>query len=153
MKWLLSIVIILLLLIGGYFAMAHFSGGALPTFGIEVGGEEAKLRTDVLKFWEDIKFRDLKSASDFLPHSTENKAILIGQFLTKIFKAEAQSLDLISYEIELLELDSTGLRARVKNKLTATNLGTQETASTEAMLFFYRSDKTERWYLELGNSF
>lgn len=152
MKWIISIVVILLLLVGGYFAVAHFSGGAVPTFGLHVGGEQAGLRKEVLKFWEDIKFRDLKSASAFLPSSNQNPE-QIANFLTQIFNTPASSLDLVNYDIELIELDSTGLRARVKTKLTANNLSKQEVTTSETMLFFYRTSGGETWYLELGNSF
>lgn len=152
MKWFISIVVIILLIVGGYFAAAHFSGGALPTFGISIGGEKAKLRTEVLKFWEDVKFRDLRSAANYLPAQQRDPAKIIG-FLTQIFKAPSESLDLISYKVELLEIDSTELRGRIKMHLTANNLATQEPLDVATMLFFYREADGQQWYLELGNSF
>lgn len=152
MKWFISIIVVILLVVGGYFAAAHFSGGALPTFGIAIGGEKSKLRSVVLKFWEDVKFRDLRSAANYLPQAQRDPAKVIG-FLTQIFKTPSEALDLINYKVEVLELDSTELRGRVKMRLTANNLASGEAVDVETMLFFYREADGQKWLLELGNSF
>ena len=40
-----------------YLGYAHFSGGAVPTFGLPIGGEKARIRHRVQSFFEDVKLK------------------------------------------------------------------------------------------------
>ncbi len=153
MKKLIIFILLLALCAGGYLATAYFSGGTLPTFGIPLGGEKSQMRQSVLKFWEDIKFKDLNSAASFLPADQRDAANIQG-FLQRIFGSAAVTLDIVGYEIETLELDSTGLRARVKTKVMANNLQIGQKINRSVMLFFHKiSPGSKNWSLELANSF
>ncbi len=155
MKWLFTFLIILLLAFGGYLMVAKFTGGQLPTFGINVGKDKYQVRDVTLAFWEDIKFKDIESASKVLHADKQNKEEILN-FLSKIFGTSPANLDLISYEIEKLELDSTGKRARVKVTATAQHLQKQEDLEdikVNVMLFFRQHAEDQKWFLEIDHSF
>lgn len=154
MKKIIVLLLVLALGAGAYLVTAHFSGGSLPNFGIAfLGGERAGLRGQVLGFWEDVKFKDLDSAAKSLPPGTQDPAN-IQSFLLRIFGSDAGVLDVVSYEITTLELDSTQKRARVKTKVKANNLKTSAELNPTVMLFFYRgAEDPTKWYLEIKNSF
>jgi len=152
MKWILRLLLIAALATLGYFVAAHFSGGSLPTFGLEIGGEKATVRANALKFWEDIKFKDTTSALTFLPNG-KNSKVLLNSFLQKTFQCSPEKLDIEEYRIENLELDSTGKRARVKVKIWAHNLSTNKALEPQVLLFFHFDHITLGWMLDLSSSF
>ena len=153
MKKLKILIILLTLSIIAYLSFAYFSNGYLPTFGIPLCNEKVQMRKTVLKFWEDIKFKDLKNAAKILPPNQDD-LINIKNFLQRIFNSEAKILDVVSYKIKTLELDSTTKRARVKTKIIANNLQTGKKINRTVMLFFYRINiNNKSWFLELANSF
>lgn len=150
MKWLLALFVIVALGVGGYFAAAYISGGALPTLGLVMGGERGEVRSVVLKFWEDLKFDDAKSATALMV-PTANDSELVGVFLNHVFNMPPQSLDIVSYAVDSVEIDSTGLRARAKSSIVANDLSKKLPIKTEAMLFLRKVDAV--WFLDLSSSF
>lgn len=150
MKWIITLLVVIILCAGGYFIAAYLSGGSLPTYGLVMGGERGAARQVVLKFWEDIKFDDPKSAAKLMMPDAQDSA-LVSTFLSKLFHVQPEKLDIVSYKIIAVEIDSTGSRARVKNSILAKNLTSQEAVNTEAMLFLRKVDNN--WYLDLGSSF
>ena len=152
MKKIILLVFILLLLIAGYFVAAHFSNGKLPSFGLEFNSQKSIVKHQALRFWEDIKFKDINSASKILSgENNKNKEIIA--FLERIFQQPPERLDIVTCEILKVEIDSTQKRARVKLKVIANNLVTGSELQPEVMMFFYKNSKLETWLLELKSSF
>ena len=150
MKWILYLVLVVLLIVGGYFGLSYFSSGKLPTLSLLFNSEKSKVQSAALNFWEDIKFKDIKNASKLLNENPDSQKT-IETFLRNLFKIDLERLDISSYEIVQLEIDSTGKRARVKTKVLAENLNTQQSVEQYVMLFFYSKDAM--WFLDLQNSF
>ncbi len=151
MKLFLWLVVILLL--GGsiYVAAAHFSGGAFPTPGLAVGGDLGWLRRTSLAFWEDIQFKDFKKAASY--HSLDKQSSVdIPYLIQRLFGVRPEQLDIMEYEIVLADIDSTGLRARVKTRVKVKLLLDGRVDVTEFMLFFHRASPDDPWYMVLEDS-
>ncbi len=63
-----------------------------------------------------------------------------------------EALDIMEYEIIMAEIDSTGLRARVKTRLTVKLLFLEKIKTREIMLFFHRDTEDSPWRMELETS-
>lgn len=149
-KW-LYLVGFLLVSGGGYLAVAHFSGGAFPTFGLPLGGDAGWLRRTSLSFWEDIQFKDFARAATY--HSPDKQAgIDIPYLLERLFGVKPEFLDIMETEIVLADIDSTGLRARVKTRLKIKFLFTGDIKDREIMLYFHRATVGSPWFMELETS-
>lgn len=147
-SWLLVVV-----LLGGsiYVAAAHFSGGAFPTPGLAVGGDLGWLRRTSLAFWEDIQFKDFERAASY--HSPDKQAeVDIPYLIQRLFGVRPEQLEIMEYEIVLADIDSTGLRARVKTRVKVKLLVDGRVDVTEFMLFFHRAAATDPWYMVLEDS-
>jgi hypothetical protein len=149
-KWLI-IVLSIVLLCGGYIAGAHLSGGAWPTLGLPVGGPEALLRKTALSFWEDIQFKDFTGAASYHDPATRDE-IDIPFLLERIFAVKPEMLDIMEYEIVFAEVDSTGLRARIKTRLKVKELVRGTIREQEVILYFHRESLESEWYMVLESS-
>ena len=84
MKRALIAVAALAVLAGAYVGAAHLSGGALPTPGLALGGDEGELRRTTLRFWEDLQFKDFERASTYHDPATRD-AVDIPYLLQRLF--------------------------------------------------------------------
>ena len=151
MKRALSVAALFALLSGGYLGIAHVSGGAFYDFGLGLGGDTGWLRRTALSFWEDIQFKDFDSAA--LYHAPDRQSgVDIPYLLERLFALKPELLDIMSYEVVMAEVDSTGLRSRVKTRIKVKNLTTGDIEEKELMLFFHRDDPDAPWYMELDSS-
>lgn len=145
---------LLVALLGGgglYLAAAHLSGGAFPTFGLPIGGEINDLRGLALQFWEDIQFKDFDQAASY--HAPElQDSVDIPYLIQRLFLVKPEALDLMDYEIVFAEMDASGLRARIKTRITAKILTNDRIEEREVMLYFKRKDLDSPWYMELEDS-
>lgn len=149
-KWLYLIGTVILLG-GGYVVAAHLSGGQLPTLGLPLGGEAGWLRRQTLAFWEDIQFKDFTRAATY--HSPDKQgSVDIPYLLERMFLVKPEALDIMEYEIVLADIDSTGLRARVKTRLKVKELLKGEIEEREVMLYWHRASVNDPWYMELETS-
>ncbi len=146
-RWILIISISL----GGYLGAAHYSGGAFYTFGLPLGGERGHLRATVLSFMEDLKFKDYERAASY--HTPEKqKTVDIPFLLQRLFVQKPEALEVMDYEVIFAEIDSTGIRARVKSRVKAKDLVRGKIRTQEMMLFFHRASRSAPWYMELEES-
>lgn len=137
--------------VGGYLAAAHFSGGALYTFGLPIGGDGAILRKISLSFWEDIQFKDFKKAARY--HTpVKQETVDIPHLIQRLFIQKPEALDIMDYEVMFVETDSTQLRSRVKCRVKVKTLADQKIREQEVMFYFHRKSKTAPWYMELEDS-
>ena len=66
MKKVVTALLLIALLGGGYLTVAHLSGGAFWTLGLALGGDRGALRRIALDFLEDIQFKDFESLNRIL---------------------------------------------------------------------------------------
>ena len=143
--------VLLALSAGGYLAAAHLSGGAFPTPGLKVGGERGELRRTALSFWEDIQFKDFTAAAGY--HAPDVRdTVDIPYLIQRIFLQKPELLDIMEVEVVLVDLDSTGQRARVKTRLKVKDLALERVMERELLLYFSREDAQSPWYMRLEDS-
>jgi len=137
--------------VGGYLAAAHLSGGAFPTPGVELGGERGELRRTALAFWEDIQFKDYAQAARY--HAPDvQESVDIPYLIQRIFLQKPELLDIMEVEVVLVDLDSSGRRARVKTRLKVKDLALERIAEREVLLYFFREGADAPWHMRLEDS-
>ena len=149
-KWLIGIGVVLVLA-GTYIGMAHFSGGSFPTLGLPIGGVRAELRSTTLNFIEDVKFKDFDKAATY-HHPDKQDSLDIPYYIERLFLIKPEALDVMSYEIVFVEIDSSKLRGRVKARIKCKNLIRENIHEKEAMFFFHRASVNDPWYMVLESS-
>ncbi len=138
-------------LVCGYLLIAHLSGGALPSCGMPLGGERGELRRITHRFFEDLQFKDYSAASRY--HAPEKQETVdIPYLVQRLFVQKPEMLDIQEWEILMVDIDSSGLRARVKNTVRVKHLADGEMRDQELMLYYKRTTKDAPWYMELEDS-
>jgi len=151
MKKVLTVLLLLAALLGGYLAVAHVSGGAFSTLGLALGGDRGALRRIALNFLEDVQFKDFVSAAGY--HAPELiESVDIPFLLQRLFAVRPEALDLMDFDVVFADLDSSGLRARVKVRLKGKLLLDERMEERELILYFYRDSLDDPWYMKLEDS-
>ena len=148
-KWFVGAGLIVVL-IGGYVGAAHFSGGAFPTPGLDLGGERGHLRRLSQSFIEDVQFKDFDKAGSY--HSPEDVGTVdIPYLLERMFLLKPEALEIMSYEVIFADLDSSGERGRVKLRVKVRDLVKDNVRDQEFILYYHR-DAPGPWYMKLESS-
>ena len=151
MKKLIIAVVALLVLAGGYLAVAHASGGAFYSFGLPLGGARGELRRLSRSFIEDIQFKDFKRAASY--HSPEKRASVdIPHIIQRVFVVKPEALDIQGYTIVFSEVDSTDNRGRVKTRVKLKDLVQGQLREQELILYWERAGAGAPWYMKLEDS-
>lgn len=151
MNKLVSVAAIFAALLGGYLAVAHVSGAAFSTLGLPLGGDRGELRRTALQFMEDVQFKDFQRAAAY--HAPELiDSVDIPFLIQRLFAVKPEALDIMDYEVVFSELDSSGLRARVKLRVRAKLLLNERIEERELILYFYRDTPDDPWYMKLEDS-
>ena len=151
MKKLVVAVVALLVLCGGYLAVAHLSGGAFPTLGLRLGGARGELRRLSRSFIEDIQFKDFKRAASY--HSPDKReAVDIPHIIQRLFVVKPEALDIQSYTIVFAEVDSTDNRGRVKTRIKFQDLMQKQIREQDLILYWERAGASAPWYMKLEDS-
>jgi hypothetical protein len=151
MKKALMALLVVAFLSGGYLAVAHISGGAISTLGLALGGDRGALRRIALQFLEDIQFKDFESAASY--HAPDLiDSVDIPFLLQRLFAVKPEALDIMGFEIVFADIDSSGLRARVKMRVKAKFLVNELIDEKELVLYFYRDSVDDPWYMKLEDS-
>lgn len=151
MKKVLAVLVLVAALLGGYIAVAHVSGGAFWTLGLALGGDRGALRRIALDFLEDIQFKDFVSAASY--HAPELiDSVDIPFLIQRLFAVKPEALDFLDYEVVFADLDSSGLRARVKVRVKVKLLLDERINERELVLYFYRDSVDDPWYMKLEDS-
>jgi hypothetical protein len=151
MKKAVTALLVLALLLGGYLGVAHVSGGAFSTLGLALGGDRGALRRVALSFLEDIQFKDFVSAASY--HSPDTRdGIDIPFLIQRLFTVRPEALDIMDYEVVFAEIDSGGLRARVKLRVKVKLLLNALINEREVILYFQRESVDDPWYMQLEDS-
>ncbi len=132
----------------GYLGYAQFSGGAVPTFGLPIGGERAKVRERTHRFFEHVKFKNASALHEFVsPDTTSNE---LTTFLFKSLDINPDVTDLTDVHIDQVELNNAETRARVRVTLSGQNLSTNTAFQTTKLIFLYKS-KQDSWLVDINN--
>ena len=151
MKKLVIAVIALVVLCGGYLAVAHLSGGAFYSFGLPLGGARGELRRLSRSFLEDIQFKDFKRAASY--HAPDKRdSVDIPYLIQRLFVQKPESLDVQRYAIVFAEIDSTDLRGRVKTRVKVKDLVRGQIREQELILYWERAGRGAPWYMKLEDS-
>jgi hypothetical protein len=151
MKKALTILLVLACLSGGYLAVAHLSGGAFWTMGLALGGDRGALRRLALNFLEDIQFKDFVSAASY--HAPDLiETVDIPFLIQRLFAVKPEALDIMDFEVVFVDIDSSGLRARVKARVKVKFLVNELMEERELVLYFHRDSVDDPWYMKLEDS-
>ncbi len=151
MKKAVTALLVLALLLGGYLGVAHVSGGAFSTLGLALGGDRGALRRVALSFLEDIQFKDFVSAASY--HAPDIRdSVDIPFLIQRLFTVRPEALDIMDYEVVFAEIDSGGLRARVKLRVKVKLLLNALINEREVILYFERDSLDDPWYMKLEDS-
>lgn len=142
---------VLLLGVVGYLGAAHFSGGQYYDFGLQLGGDTGQLRRNTLSFWEDVQFKDFDSAAEYHEEHLQD-TVDIPYLLERIFLVKPEFLDILSYEIVFIDVDSSGMRARVKCRVKVKDLLKEKTRDQEFIFYYYKNAEDGPWYMKLESS-
>jgi hypothetical protein len=137
MRTLMIIIAVLLALCLGYLGYAHFTGGSVPTFGLPIGGERAKVRARTLSFFEHVKFKNASALRDFVGTTTSSDEVL--SYLLKSLGINPETIDLMHVTIEDVELNSTETRARTRVSFAGQNLSEKKPFTFSKIIFLYKS--------------
>jgi hypothetical protein len=151
MKKAVTALLVLALLLGGYLGVAHVSGGAFSTLGLALGGDRGALRRVALSFLEDIQFKDFVSAASY--HAPDIRdSVDIPFLIQRLFTVRPEALDIMDYDVVFAEIDSGGLRARVKLRVKVKLLLNTLIEEREVILYFQRDSVDDPWYMKLEDS-
>ena len=151
MKKAVIALLVLALLLGGYLGVAHVSGGAFSTLGLALGGDRGALRRVALSFLEDIQFKDFVSPASY--HAPDIRdSVDIPFLIQRLFTVRPEALDIMDYEVVFAEIDSGGLRARVKLRVKVKLLLNALINEREVILYFQRDSVDDPWYMKLEDS-
>jgi hypothetical protein len=151
MKKVLTTLVVLALLLGGYLTVAHVSGGAFATLGLALGGDRGALRRIALEFLEDVQFKDFVSAASY--HAPDLRdSVDIPFLIQRLFTVKPEALDIMDFDIVFAELDSSELRTRVKARVKAKLLLNELIDERELILYFERDSVNDPWYMKLEDS-
>ncbi len=151
MKKVLTTLTVLIVLTGGYLTVAHVSGGAFSTLGLALGGDRGALRRIALEFLEDVQFKDFVSAASY--HAPDIRdSVDIPFLIQRLFTVKPEALDIMGFDIVFAEMDSSGLRARVKARVKAKLLLNELIDERELILYFERDSVNDPWFMKLEDS-
>ena len=151
MKKVLILIVTLGVLTGGYLTVAHLSGGAFHTLGLALGGDRGALRRIAMDFLEDIQFKDFVSAAGYhAPDLVES--VDIPFLLQRLFQVRPEALDVMDFDVVFADIDSSGLRARVKVRVKVKILLDERIEEREFILYFDRDSLDDPWYMKLEDS-
>lgn len=72
--------------------------------------------------------------------------------IQRLFAVKPEALDFMEYDVVFAEIDSSGLRARVKLRVKAKLLVQERIEERELILYFYRDSTSAPWYMRLEDS-
>lgn len=147
MRKFLLLIFSLAVVVSVYVGYAHFSGGAIPTFGLPIGGAKKDIRHTTKVFFENVKFKNHPGLKQFVRE--EDSLEQIGAYLNTIFGISVDQVDLDSIEVDSIELDTSKIRARVRVHIKGLDLVNKAPLSLNKIIFLYRSGG--KWMIDINN--
>ena len=104
-----------------------------------------------LAFLEDIQFKDFVSAASY--HAPEIRDdVDIPYLIQRLFTVRPEALDIMDYDVVFAEIDSGGLRARVKLRVKVKLFLNALINEREVILYLQRDSVDDPWYMKLEDS-
>jgi len=140
-KLILYLVALLVVAVGGYL----LSTGMIPG----IGGDRSILRTQSIRFFECLKFKEFTEAANF--HSVEDrKDADIPNMIEDLFRIPPEYLDIQDISVLFVEIDTSGDLAKTKTRCHVKELNSAEERNHEIILYWKREG--EDWNLKLRSS-
>lgn len=115
-----------------------------------VSGEAGDIDKMSRGFIEDLQFKDFQKAASY--HSREDrKKVDIPALIERMFAVKPEFLNIMRYDIQSIQFDSTGKRCRVLIKTVVKVLNANEIKEPEIMLYWFK-DPAEGWVMDLQSS-
>jgi hypothetical protein len=140
------IVLVFIIAALAYLSYAHLSGGTVPTFGLPLGGERAKIREKISHFFEDLKFKNESGLKDFI--AKDKSAKDIDGFVAKVFEMKLSDMDINTVKIVSIELDSQNKRARARIHLYGQDMRLQKAFDINKIIYLYL-DSEATWLIDI----
>ena len=153
------IIIGLIIAFGSIGAFAYEYGISIGH--VDIGGSQKRWLTErTYDFLEDLQFKDFDRASTYHLKSTQEKRD-IPALLKRVFIMKHENLDIMRFEVQEVDFDRSGSRARIRTKIwyrflsdgnVTKNKGSQR--ELELMFYWFRSEKNGEfsWTMELASS-
>lgn len=132
-----------------YLGYAHFSGGAIPTFGLPLGGSKAEIRYRVQGFFEQIKFRNKEKLKEMIDSKASQEELY--NFLFKLFDENIDNIDLKNSKINKIEIDSLNERGKAEVWLSILELTSNNITEKNKILFLYYDLINNNWLIDVKN--
>lgn len=149
MRKFFTILLLMSMAVLGYFGYAHYSGAAVPVWGLPLGGEKANVRSRVSIFFESLRFKNTQALKDFFAPDIQPQEI--AHFLLQTFNTPVRDIDLQSAKIKDIELDSSKKRARVRIELSGQNLDDQKSLDISKIIFLYSEGESNKWLIDTAD--
>ncbi|MBI5209609.1 MAG: hypothetical protein HY927_06495 [Elusimicrobia bacterium] len=140
MKRLFAIVVVLAAGTGAAFLMSE---GYVPGWP----SDKAAIRQKSVRFLECLKFKNFEEAAVFHTPAELKDHPNIPKQLESFFKIPHENLDIQDINIDFMEFDSTGARAKVKTTTGVHVLNSKEDRRVEAMIYWKKVDG--QWFMDL----
>ncbi|MBI5241816.1 MAG: hypothetical protein HY926_15190 [Elusimicrobia bacterium] len=140
MKKLLAVLILLAAGAGGAYLMSE---GVLPGWP----GDKAVVKRKSHRFLECLKFKNFDEAAAFHTPADIKARPDMPKLLENFFKIPPENLDIQDINVDFVEFDSTGQRAKAKTTCGVRVLNAKEDRRPEAVLYWKKVDGG--WYLDL----
>lgn len=146
MRKFFGLIFVLILAALAYVGFAHFSGGAVPTFGLPLGGNKAQIRARTLEFFDHVKFKNASALLNFV--AKESTSEEVERYVDRTIGLDSDNADLNLIKIETVELDSRASRARAKLRLAGQDLINKKPFDIEKIIFLYVTPD-DQWLIDI----
>ena len=145
MKKLFLLALLVVGLVGFFYASSEGYLGGLSG----AGDDKREIRDKTIRFFECLKFKEFKEASDF--HNEEDqKAADIPSMIENLFQVPPEYLDIQDIALMYVEIDSSGILAKSKTRCHAKELNTGQEKDHEVILYWKK--EADQWFLKLRSS-
>ena len=144
-----AIILVLILAACGLMLFSSRYGVKIGSLSFALDKDKQTLEQRSKAFWEDVQYKDFKSAAKYHEKSKQKKHD-IPYLLERLFLVKPEQLDIRSIEVEEVSIDSTRKRGRSRTKLTLKILNANKLKTPKVILYWYK--KNQKWYMRLESS-
>lgn len=130
-------------------AFGSRTGLKIGSFRLTLNKDKQILEERSKKFWEDVQYKDFKSAAKYHEPGIRKKQD-IPFLLERLFMVKPEQMDLRTIDVEEVHIDSTGRRGRTRTKMMIKLLNTKKIKRPDVVLYWYKKEGT--WWMRLESS-
>ena len=153
------IILGIVLSLGAFGAFAYEYGFSIGE--VDIGGSEKRWLTErTYDFLEDLQFKDFNRASTYHLKSTQERRD-IPALIKRVFVMKHENLDIMRFDIQDVDFDRSGSRARVRTKIWYRFLSdgrvtknSDSQRDLELIFYWFRAEAEGEvpWTMELASS-